>query len=93
MENNSSQNVADFLERGSTAVPGTVPVNQPVRKMHYSPEELKILVDALNGAPSYLSKRFILKHLCGWSDAMLEINAQMKKEEQQQSRIGDKTWL
>jgi inosine/xanthosine triphosphate pyrophosphatase family protein len=58
----------------------------------YTPDELKILVDALNGAPSYLSKRFILKHLCGWSDEMLEENAKLKKQENDQTRIGDNTW-
>lgn len=58
----------------------------------YTPEELKILVDALNGAPSYLSKRFILKQLCGWTDEMLEENAKLKKQENEQTRIGDNTW-
>lgn len=58
----------------------------------YSPEDLKILVDALNLAPSYLSKRFILRHLCGWTDAMLEENAKLKKQEQDQIRIGDTSW-
>ena len=58
----------------------------------YEPTELKILVDALNGAPSYLSKRFILKHLCGWSDEMIAENMRMKQEEEQQMRIGEKTW-
>jgi DNA-directed RNA polymerase specialized sigma24 family protein len=58
----------------------------------YEPAELKILVDALNGAPSYLSKRFILKHLCGWSDEMIAENMRMKQEEEQQMRIGEKTW-
>lgn len=62
------------------------------RKNMYTPEELKILVDALNGAPSYLSKRFILKHLCGWTDDMLEENAKLKKQENDQTRIGDNTW-
>lgn len=61
-------------------------------KRLYTPEELKILVDALNGAPSYLSKRFILKQLCGWTDEMLEENARMKKQENEQTRIGDNTW-
>lgn len=59
---------------------------------NYTPDELKTLVDALNGAPSYLSKRFVLKHLCGWSDELIEANVKMKLEEEQQSRIGDKTW-
>ena len=58
----------------------------------YEPAELRILVDALNGAPSYLSKRFILKHLCGWSDEMIAENMRMKQEEEQQMRIGEKTW-
>lgn len=58
----------------------------------YTPDELKTLVDALNGAPSYLSKRFVLKHLCGWSDEMINENAKMKLEEEQQKRIGDSTW-
>lgn len=53
---------------------------------------MKTLVDALNGAPSYLSKRFILKHLCGWTDEMIQANMQMKLEEEQQKQIGEKTW-
>lgn len=59
---------------------------------NYTPDELKTLVDALNGAPAYLSKRFVLKHLCGWSDEMLSENARMKTEEEQQMKIGDRTW-
>jgi hypothetical protein len=58
----------------------------------YEPEELKILIDALNGAPSYLSKRFILKYLCGWSDEMIEENMKMRQVEDQQMRMGEKTW-
>lgn len=58
----------------------------------YTPDELKILVDALNGAPSYLSKRFILKHLCGWSDELIVENMRMRIEEKQQEKIGDMTW-
>jgi len=58
----------------------------------YTPEELKTLVDALNGAPSYLSKRFVLRHLCGWSEELINENAKMKLEEEQQKRIGDNTW-
>lgn len=59
---------------------------------NYTPDELKTLVDALNGAPAYLSKRFVLKHLCGWTDDMLSENARMKTEEEQQMKIGDRTW-
>jgi hypothetical protein len=58
----------------------------------YSPEQLKTLVDALNGAPSYLSKRFILKHLCGWNDDMISENMKLKQEEDNQIKIGDKVW-
>jgi hypothetical protein len=58
----------------------------------YTPDELKTLVDALNGAPAYLSKRFILKHLCGWSDELINENAKLKLEEEQQKKIGDMTW-
>jgi hypothetical protein len=58
----------------------------------YKPDELKTLVDALNGAPSYLSKRFILKHLCGWEDDMITENMRLKQEEEQQQKIGEKLW-
>jgi len=58
----------------------------------YKPDELKTLVDALNGAPSYLSKRFILKHLCGWDDDMITENMRLKQEEEQQQKIGEKLW-
>jgi hypothetical protein len=58
----------------------------------YEPQELKTLIDALNAAPSYLSKRFILKHLCGWTDEMIQENMRMFEEEQQQIKIGAKTW-
>ena len=50
-------------------------------KVLYSPEQLKTLVDALNGAPSYLSKRFVLKHLCGWTDEMISENMKLKQDE------------
>jgi hypothetical protein len=62
------------------------------RPPKYTPEELKILVDALNGAPSYLSKRFILKYLCGWSDELVEENMKLKMQEEQQKKIGDIQW-
>ena len=62
------------------------------KTQRYTPEELKILVDALNGAPSYLSKRFILKYLCGWSDELISENMRMKMEEKQQEKIGDLSW-
>jgi len=60
--------------------------------IYYNPTELKTLVDALNGAPSYLSKRFVLKHLCGWTDEMISENMRLKHEEETQMKIGEKTW-
>ena len=47
----------------------------------YDVVELKLLFEALNNAPSYLSKRFILKHMMGWSDEDLKLNLQMLQEE------------
>ena len=58
----------------------------------YSPDDLKTLVEALNAAPSYLSKRFILKNLCGWSEDMLTENTKLKTEENDQINIGNKAW-
>lgn len=54
----------------------------------YSGEELKVLFEALNSAPSYLSKRYVLKHMLGWSDEDLQTNMKMVEEEQQQKRMG-----
>jgi hypothetical protein len=59
----------------------------PSRKT-YEPQELKTLFEALNSAPSYLSKRYILKHMLGWSDDDLRQNMTMIEEEQQQKRMG-----
>lgn len=59
---------------------------------YYSPEELGILFDALNRAPAYLSKRFILKHLCNWSDDLISANVRIKNEEYASIKSGDKTW-
>lgn len=47
----------------------------------YEPQELKVLFDALNNAPSYLSKRYVLKHMLGWSDEELKLNLHMLQEE------------
>lgn len=58
--------------------------------MKYEPNELKTLFDAMNIAPGYLSKRFIMKELCGWSDKMIEENAKLRTEEEQQSKIGNR---
>jgi hypothetical protein len=56
----------------------------------YSPDELKTLFEALNMAPSYLSRRFIMKDLCGWDDKQIEENAKLRLEEEQQSKIGNR---
>jgi hypothetical protein len=63
-----------------------------MNKKIYTPDELKTLVDALNGAPSYLSKRFVLKYLCGWSDDMIAENAKLWQEENQAMKMGEKMW-
>lgn len=54
----------------------------------YSPDELKILFEALNSAPGYLSKRYILKHMLGWSDDDLKLNLSMIEEESNLKRMG-----
>ncbi len=56
----------------------------------YSPEELKTLFEAMNIAPGYLSKRFIMKDLCGWDDKLIEENVKLRMEEEQQMKIGNK---
>jgi hypothetical protein len=53
--------------------------------------ELKTLFEALNIAPQWISKRFILEHYCGWSDQDIQRNATLRSEEEQQSKIGNKT--
>lgn len=56
-----------------------------------SPQDLKTLFEALNIAPAWMSKRFILKKCCGWTDDDISNNAQMKLDEDNQSKIGNKT--
>jgi hypothetical protein len=55
------------------------------------PAELKCLFEALNIAPQWISKRFILEHYCGWSEQDIQRNATLRSEEEQQSKIGNKT--
>ena len=52
-----------------------------------NPAELKIVFEALHMAPSYLSRRFILRELLGWSD---EINAKLRMEESNAEKTGNK---
>lgn len=54
----------------------------------YSPTDLKILFEALNTAPSYLSKRYILKHMVGWTDEDLKLNQQLVEEELSHKKMG-----
>jgi hypothetical protein len=54
----------------------------------YSPQDLKVLFEALNSAPSYLSKRYILRHMLGWSDEDLRTNMALIEEEQNLKRMG-----
>jgi len=54
----------------------------------YTPTELKTLFEALNTAPSYLSKRYILKHMLGWTDEQLKQNMSMIEEEQSLKKMG-----
>lgn len=56
----------------------------------YDPQELKTLFEAIQLAPSWLSKRFIMKDLCGWDEARLEENVKLRNEEEQQSKMGNK---
>ena len=58
-----------------------------MKKGMYTPEELAILIDAINKAPQYLSKRFIFITLLGWTDEMISENAKLKDEEETQKNI------
>lgn len=64
---------------------------QTLRGM-YTPEEFKMIVDALNVAPTYLSRRFILKSLCGWTDEMIQENQRLRGEENNETRMGSNNW-
>jgi len=54
----------------------------------YTPAELKVLFEALNSAPSYLSKRFILRNMLGWSEEQLKQNMTLMDEEQALKKMG-----
>ena len=56
----------------------------------YTPEELKTLFEAMNIAPGYLSKRFIMQNLCGWDEKMIVGNLQFKNEEENSIKVGNK---
>jgi hypothetical protein len=57
----------------------------------YTPDELRTLMEAIGMAPSWLSKRFIMQELCGWSEDRMKLNVKLKQEEDQQSQIGNRT--
>jgi len=65
----------------------TASVNGP----RYTPDELKTLMEAIGMAPSWMSKRFIMQELCGWSEARVALNAKLRTEEDQQSNVGNRT--
>lgn len=56
----------------------------------YDPQELKTLFEAIQIAPSWMSKRFIMQELCGWDESRITRNVTLRNEEDQQSKIGNK---
>jgi len=70
--------------------PGQVAMGHTMTPVRYTPDELKTLMEAINLAPSWMSKRFIMQELCGWSEARIKLNAQLKTEEDNQSNIGNR---
>ena len=58
--------------------------------IRYTPDELKTLMEAIQIAPSWMSKRFIMQELCGWTEERVKLNVKLKHEEDQQSQIGNK---
>lgn len=60
-------------------------------KNNMSPQDLKTLFEALNICPAWMSKRFILKKCCGWTDEEINTNAQLRLDEDQQAKIGNKS--
>jgi len=77
----------DKLEIG----PRQVAMSHTMTPVRYTPQELKTLMEAIGMAPSWMSKRFIMQELCGWSEARIKLNAQLKTEEDNQSQIGNRT--
>jgi hypothetical protein len=62
-------------------------------RKYYTPEELKTLFEALSLTPSYLSKRFVLQHMVGFTEEDLRINISMMDEENTQRKIGNNRGL
>ena len=51
--------------------------------------ELKTFMEALQIIPAYLSKRFVLQELCGWTPEMIERNIKMVTEEHNAKKMND----
>ena len=47
-------------------------------------------MEAIQIAPGWMSKRFIMQELCGWTEERVKLNVKLKNEEDQQSQIGNK---
>lgn len=73
----------------TAAAPGTEAKGTAVRH-HYTPAELKTIMEAINIAPSWMSKRFIMTELLGWSEDRVAKNVLLKQQEDQQTQIGNK---
>ncbi len=63
---------------------------KPQKIRVYEPGELKTLFEALNMAPPWLSRRFVLKNMLGWTDDDLKQNALLVDEETTQRKMGNK---
>ena len=47
-------------------------------------------MEAINSAPAWMSKRFIMQELLGWTEDTVAKNAQLRTEEEQKYQRGDK---
>ena len=63
----------------------------PIGKIQIeSASDLKILMDALNSSPSWLSKRFIMTELLGWPEEKIKLNVDLRTEEHTSEKVGDR---
>jgi hypothetical protein len=60
-------------------------------KITMTPSDLKTTFEALQIAPTYLSKRFIMMELLGWSEELIAKNADLRTEEANAEKIGNKS--
>lgn len=54
------------------------------------PHTLKTIFETISIAPTWLSKRFIMTELLGWTDEMVAKNVKLKQEEINADKQGDK---